>query len=72
MPVFDWPEEDLSAVATYVAYLQGAANPGGFPIGGIGPVPEGLVAWAVGMALLAVVVFLVGREWASRREAGSE
>jgi len=68
MPVFDLPSQDLNAVATYVDYLQTAPNPGGFPIGGIGPVPEGLVAWIVGMALLGVVVYLIGREWASRGE----
>lgn len=69
MPVFDLPEEDRNAVVTYVEYLRTAPNPGGFAIGGIGPVPEGFVAWLVGMGLLAVVVWLVGREW-GRREPG--
>jgi ubiquinol-cytochrome c reductase cytochrome c subunit len=63
MPVFDWPAEDRDAVATYVEYLGTAAEPGGLAIGGIGPVPEGLVAWIVGMALLAAIVYLVGRRW---------
>jgi ubiquinol-cytochrome c reductase cytochrome c subunit len=63
MPVFDWPREDRDAVATYVEYLGTAAEPGGLAIGGIGPVPEGLVAWIVGMALLAAIVYLVGRRW---------
>jgi ubiquinol-cytochrome c reductase cytochrome c subunit len=68
MPVFALPDEDLDAVATYVDYLQRAPNPGGFSIGGIGPVPEGFVGWVVGMGLLLVVVILVGREW--RRPEG--
>ena len=63
MPVFDLPEEDLNAIVTYVEYLGEAANPGGLAIGGIGPVPEGLVAWGGGMALLALIVYLVGRQW---------
>lgn len=63
MPAFDLPQEDLDAVITYVDHLGTAAEPGGFAIGGIGPVPEGLVAWLVGMALLAVIVYLVGRQW---------
>lgn len=64
MPVFaDLGEHDIAAVATYVAYLQVAPDPGGFEIGGIGPVPEGFVAWLVGMSLLVVVVFLIGRRW---------
>lgn len=63
MPVFDLPEEDRNAVVTYVEYLQSAPTPGGFAIGGIGPVPEGFVAWLVGMGALVIVVILVGREW---------
>ena len=63
MPVFALADEDLDAVATYIEYLQGAPNPGGFSIGGIGPVPEGFVGWLVGMGLLLLVVIGVGREW---------
>lgn len=63
MPVFDLPDDDRNAVVTYVEYLRDAPSPGGFAIGGIGPVPEGLVAWLVGMGLLGLVVVLVGREW---------
>lgn len=70
MPVFDWPQEDLDATVTYVEYLRNAPTPGGFSIGGIGPVPEGFVAWIVGMTSLAVIVYLVGREW--DRKGGSE
>ena len=63
MPEFDLPEDDRNAVITYVEYLRTAVNPGGLAIGGIGPVPEGFVAWLVGMGLLAVIVYLIGREW---------
>lgn len=63
MPVFNLPDDDLDAVVTYVTYLGTAADPGGLAIGGIGPVPEGFVAWIVGMALLAVIVYVVGRQW---------
>lgn len=68
MPVFALSGQDQDAVATYVDYLQSAPNPGGFSIGGIGPVPEGFVSWVVGMGALLVVVILVGREW--RRPEG--
>ncbi len=71
MPVFDLPKEDIDAVATYVDYLQRADNPGGFAIGGIGPVPEGLVAWLVGMTLMVAIVYLIGREWTRKGEAES-
>lgn len=63
MPAFTFPTDDRDALVTYVDYLQGAANPGGFSIGGIGPVPEGLVAWLLGMGMLGVVVILIGRDW---------
>jgi ubiquinol-cytochrome c reductase cytochrome c subunit len=66
MPVFDLPQEDRDAIITYSEYLRTAASPGGFEIGGIGPVPEGFVAWLVGMGLLALIVVLVGRQWAEK------
>ena len=62
MPVFNYTDEDRNAVVTYVEHLQEAANPGGLAIGGIGPVPEGFVAWLVGMGALLLVVLLIGRE----------
>lgn len=63
MPAFDFGDEGLDAVVTYVEYLGSAPTPGGFAIGGIGPVPEGFVAWLVGMGLLLLVVILVGWRW---------
>ncbi|HET8776883.1 MAG TPA: c-type cytochrome [Candidatus Limnocylindria bacterium] len=63
MPVFDLGDESIDAVATYIGFLQTSDDPGGFEIGGIGPVPEGFVAWLVGMGLLIGVVYLVGRRW---------
>ena len=67
MPVFDLAQDDFDATITYVEYLRTAENPGGFAIGGIGPVPEGFVAWLLGMGLLTVIVVLVGRAWESRK-----
>ena len=57
------PAEQRDAVVTYVEYLRSAPTPGGLAVGGIGPVPEGFVAWMVGMGLLGVIVVLVGRSW---------
>ena len=69
MPRFPLPDEDIDATATYVEYLRTQPNPGGFAIGGIGPVPEGFVAWLVGMGLLIAVVILVGRRWDRKGQA---
>lgn len=66
MPIFELSDADVDAIATYIAHLQNAAQPGGFEIGGIGPVPEGLVAWLAGMGALLLIIVLIGREW--RRE----
>lgn len=70
MPVFSYEAQDLDAVASYVDYLQHSPNPGGFSIGGIGPVPEGFVGWVLGMGLMLVIVVLVGRRW--RLKGGDE
>jgi ubiquinol-cytochrome c reductase cytochrome c subunit len=67
MPVFDYSQPDLNAVATYVDHLRRAPNPGGFAIGGIGPVPEGFVGWVVGIGVLFPIVYLIGREWTRKQ-----
>jgi ubiquinol-cytochrome c reductase cytochrome c subunit len=50
-----------------VAYLKTvnsdkAVSPGGFDLGGLGPVPEGLFAWIVGLgAMVAIAVWVAAR-----------
>jgi ubiquinol-cytochrome c reductase cytochrome c subunit len=68
MPVFDLPDDERDAVVTYTEYVRTADNPGGLAIGGIGPVPEGFVAWLVGAGLLTLIVYLIGREWDRKGE----
>lgn len=63
MPAFALPDDEVNAVAAYVEYLRTSAQPGGFSIGNIGPVPEGFVGWFVGMGLLGLLAYLIGREW---------
>lgn len=62
MPVFDeslLSQPELADVAAYVEYLRAPEDPGGLPIGRIGPVPEGFVAWFFGAgALLAIVAWI--------------
>jgi ubiquinol-cytochrome c reductase cytochrome c subunit len=62
LPVFDesvLSATELNDVAAYVTYLRAPQDPGGLPIGRIGPVPEGFVAWFFGAgALLAVVAWI--------------
>ncbi|HSD24571.1 MAG TPA: c-type cytochrome [Solirubrobacterales bacterium] len=64
MPSFDRnqiSDADLNSIARYVS--EGVQHPddrGGWGIGHVGPVPEGLVAWAVAVAVLLLVARLVG------------
>jgi quinol---cytochrome-c reductase cytochrome c subunit len=69
MPVFSGiSDSDRNAIISYVEYLRAAPNPGGFSIGGIGPVPEGYAAWILGIALLVIIIVLIGRDWKGASE----
>ena len=61
MPVFRLPIRQIDEIAAYIGYLQSAPTPGGFSLGGLGPVPEGFVAGAVGLVLLLLLVGWVAR-----------
>ena len=48
-------QQDVDDIAAYVESLRtDPYNEGGAPIGGKGPVPEGFVAWVIGLGLLVV------------------
>ncbi len=55
MPVFN--DQTLSpdskrAVIAYLETIHESPSPGGFSLGSLGPVPEGLLAWVLGLGLL--------------------
>ena len=60
MPVFDFAPQQRDSIIAFLNYLEHERDPGGADIGGVGPVPEGFVAWSVGMGLLLVTVVFVG------------
>jgi quinol---cytochrome-c reductase cytochrome c subunit len=63
MPVFGPDEidtQELNDLARYVAYLQNPEDPGGLPIGRTGPIPEGFVAWLIGLVALLALVGWIG------------
>ena len=70
MPVFG-PEvidgDELDDLVAYVEYLRDPEDPGGLPIGRTGPIPEGFVAWLVGMVALLVIVYWIGTRSPIRR-----
>jgi ubiquinol-cytochrome c reductase cytochrome c subunit len=50
MPVFgpkSVPPADVDSIARYVLYTRNLDNRGGWGIGNIGPIPEGMVAWLI-------------------------
>jgi ubiquinol-cytochrome c reductase cytochrome c subunit len=54
-------DEQVNAVASYVQELRGdKLNRGGASLGRLGPVTEGLVAWAIGLVLLVLVTRYLG------------
>jgi len=68
MPRFgrkDIDQADLDAIAAYVDYAQDPDDAGGWSIGRIGPVPEGMVAWLLAGAALLLVARIIGER---RRE----
>jgi ubiquinol-cytochrome c reductase cytochrome c subunit len=53
-------DRDLDSIVRYVQETKNPDDPGGFGIGHIGPVPEGIVAWLIAGAGLVAVSVLIG------------
>jgi ubiquinol-cytochrome c reductase cytochrome c subunit len=52
---------EVNAIASYVDSLKTRPyNRGGAPIGGKGPVPEGFVAWVIGLGVLVLAARWIG------------
>ncbi|MFT7837314.1 cytochrome c [Saccharothrix sp. BKS2] len=54
------PEEKQDVIAYIKSVSDGNNNPGGAPLGGLGPVSEGLIAFIVGIAALIGVTLWIG------------
>ncbi|MCU1395980.1 MAG: qcrC [Ilumatobacteraceae bacterium] len=73
MPVFGTgtiSDTQLNGLAAYIEYLHHPDNRGGVDLGGLGPVPEGLLIWMVGIGgliLLCVWIAYTPRRVARRR-----
>ena len=64
--------QQVDDIARYVEYLQDPNDRGGLPIGRIGPVPEGFVAWTLGIGALLAAVVWIGTRSPARRAAREE
>lgn len=61
MPVFTWlTDEQVNSIARYVEYVDEPADPGGWGLGHLGPIPEGMVTWFLAMVGLVFAIRLIG------------
>jgi ubiquinol-cytochrome c reductase cytochrome c subunit len=63
MPAFSEHEIDDATLDSIVAYVMSTRDPedrGGWGIGNIGPIPEGMVAWLLAGVALLLVARLIG------------
>lgn len=64
MPVFNrdtFDDDEADDIAAYVQYLQDPVTPLGSPLGFLGPVAEGFVAWLVGIVGLVLAIRWIGQ-----------
>ena len=63
MPVFgngQLSDSQAIAIAKYVKFVTDPKDPGGSALGHYGPIPEGLVAWVVGIGGLVAIILWIG------------
>jgi ubiquinol-cytochrome c reductase cytochrome c subunit len=63
MPSFserDISGDELDAIIAYVQYAKEPDDRGGWALGHLGPVPEGMVTWLLAAVALVLVCVLIG------------
>lgn len=58
-------DAQLAAIVKYVQSTNTPSNRGGWGIGNIGPIPEGLVVWWIGAPLLIAICLVLGKRFRS-------
>jgi len=64
MPKFsqrDLTDRQLDSIVRYVEFTKNPTRPGGWGLGYLWPVPEGLVTWFIAIPALIVLCLLLGR-----------
>ena len=51
---------EKKAIISFVQNNKATIDPGGLPLGGFGPAPEGLIAFLVGMTAIVAVTLWAG------------
>jgi ubiquinol-cytochrome c reductase cytochrome c subunit len=54
-------DAQLNSIVRYVEYTKHPHDVGGWAIGHIGPVPEGLVSWFIGIGLVVATCVVIGK-----------
>ena len=52
---------ELNSIVRYVEYAKHPDDRGGWALGELGPVPEGMVAWVVAVVVLVGTCLLIGK-----------
>ncbi len=63
MPVFGDNQispQEKADIITYIESLEAERDPGGYPLGRLGPVPEGLAGWVIGIGALMIATLWIG------------
>ena len=63
-------DDELNSLARYVELTNHPDDAGGWGIGHIGPVPEGLIAWLAAIAAILLVARLIGERGAAAPPGG--
>lgn len=53
--------QELDSIIRYVEYAKHPDNTGGWALGNVGPIPEGLVSWFIAGSVLLGVCLLIGK-----------
>jgi ubiquinol-cytochrome c reductase cytochrome c subunit len=64
MPSFsrsDISDRQLDSIISYVRRAQRPDDRGGFGIGNVGPIPEGMVTWLVAAVAFVMLCMLLGQ-----------
>ena len=62
-------DRQLDSIVAYVRYARDPEDPGGWPLGRLGPVPEGMVAWLLAGAVLVGCCLVIGRRLRAMTQA---
>jgi ubiquinol-cytochrome c reductase cytochrome c subunit len=54
-------DRQLDSIIRYVEWTKDPPHPGGWPLGYLGPIPEGLVAWFLGALALVLLCLAIGK-----------